>query len=92
MFTGKKRPLGQTPSTNNPKPHFDHNKTARRSGPFFTTWLQLQIFAVDLGHALQFLDVLGHAGVLVVEVVASCEFVEAWLVVSEQGSRRGIAH
>lgn len=40
---------------------------------------RLQIFLVDLGHALQFFDVLGHAGVFVVEVVAAGELVEAGL-------------
>ena len=32
---------------------------------------RLQVFAVDFGHALEFFDVLGHAGVFVVEVVAA---------------------
>ena len=39
----------------------------------------LQVFAVDFGHALEFFDVLGHAGVFVVEVVAAGELVEAGL-------------
>ena len=39
----------------------------------------LQVFAVDLGHALEFFDVLRHAGVFVVEVLATLELVEAGL-------------
>ena len=35
----------------------------------------LQVFAVDLGHALELFDVLGHAGVFVVEVLATLELV-----------------
>jgi hypothetical protein len=37
--------------------------------------IRLQVFAVDLGHALELFDVLGHAGVFVVEVLAALELV-----------------
>ena len=39
----------------------------------------LQVFTIDLGHAMELFDMLGHAGVFVVEVLAALELVRGGL-------------
>lgn len=48
--------------------------SARRSGAH-----ELKAFSVDLVHALESFDVLGHAGIFAVEVIRPLELVEAGL-------------